>query len=188
MSEYFDKFPIVTYKGVQIRDITRRVRFLNSSISNPFAFLPYTVQQGDKPEDVAYYYYGSTEYTWLVYLSNNIVDPYHDWPLTESNFTEFLKSKYQKMSGQTGYKIIDWTQNETITDNIVYYYKDDPIHGIIKLSKESADQPGFVLGDWTAYRFYDYEQDLNESKRDILLVEKKYLREVDKAVSTKIGA
>ena len=77
-----------------------------------------------RPEDIAYYYYGSTDYTWLIYLANNIVDPYHQWPLSQENFNKYLIEKYAAKSGKTGYEVIDWTQNETIDENILYYYKE----------------------------------------------------------------
>ena len=121
MSNYFDKMPIINYNGYQVRDLTRRNRFLPVSISNPYLFLPYTITDEDRPEDIAYYYYGSTDYTWLVLLANNIIDPYHDWPLKEDDFYQYLIKKYEKASGKKSYEVVDWTQNENLSDNIVYY-------------------------------------------------------------------
>jgi hypothetical protein len=123
MSNYFDQMPIINYDGYQVRDLTRRNRLIPVSISNPYLFLPYTVSEEDRPEDIAYYYYGSTEYTWLVLLANNIIDPYHQWPLKEDDFNKYLIKKYQQQSGVSGYAVVDWTKNETIDDNIIYYSK-----------------------------------------------------------------
>lgn len=124
MSNYFDNFPIIKYNGIDVRDITRRKKFLQNNLNNPFVFLPYTIKDSDRPEDIAYYYYGSVDYTWLVLLPNNIIDPYHQWPLSDDNFDKMLMTKYAEKSGKTGYEVIDWTQDETRTDNIVYYYKE----------------------------------------------------------------
>jgi len=124
MAEYFEKFPEITYQGKNMRDITRRVNFLKKTVENPYVFLPYTIQEGERAEDIAYHYYGSAEYTWLVYLSNNIVDPYHEWPLSDEIFNQYIIDKYQAESGKTGYEVVDWTQNETIDENIVYFYKE----------------------------------------------------------------
>jgi len=121
VSNYFDKMPIINYNGYQVRDLTRRNKFLPVSMANPYLFLPYTITDEDRPEDIAYYYYGSTDYTWLVLLANNIIDPYHDWPLKEDDFYQYLIKKYEKVSGKKGYEVVDWTQNETLSDNIVYY-------------------------------------------------------------------
>ena len=121
MSNYFEQMPIINYNGYQVRDLTRRNKFLPVSMANPYLFLPYTVSDEDRPEDIAYYYYGSTDYTWLVLLANNIIDPYHDWPLKEEDFNKYLIQKYEKVSGKRGYEVVDWTQNENLSDNIVYY-------------------------------------------------------------------
>lgn len=124
MAEYFENFPIIEYNGVRVRDVTRRNRFLKKVETNPLLFLPYTVKEAEKAEDIAFYYYGSTEYTWLVYLANNIIDPYHEFPLDEADFNKYIIQKYEEESGKTGYEVLDWAQNETIDENVVYYYKE----------------------------------------------------------------
>jgi hypothetical protein len=123
MSNYFEQFPIINYNGIQARDLSRRNRLISPSIANPYLFLPYTITDEDRPEDIAYYYYGSTDYTWLVLLANNIIDPYHDWPLREEDFHKYLIKKYEQQSGKKGYDVVDWTRNETIQENIAYYTK-----------------------------------------------------------------
>ena len=123
MSNYFDQMPIINYNGYQVRDLTRRNRLLPMSISNPYLFLPYTIADEDRPEDIAYYYYGSTDYTWLVLLANNIMDPYYQWPLKEDDFNKYLIKKYEQRSGLSGYAVVDWAKDETVDDNIVYYSK-----------------------------------------------------------------
>jgi len=124
MAEYFEQFPIINYDGTNMRDITRRVNFLKRSLANPYVLLPYTIEEGMRPEDVAYYYYGSVEYTWLVYLANNIVDPYHEWPLTQEKFDAYLINKYKEQSGRTGYDVIDWLRDPDIEENLLYYYRE----------------------------------------------------------------
>jgi hypothetical protein len=123
MSNYFDQFPIINYDGYEIRDLSRRNRLISSSLSNPYLFLPYTISDQDRPEDIAYYYYGSTDYTWLVLLANKIIDPYYDWPLNEDDFHKYIIKKYEDASGETGHKVVDWTRNENIIENIAYYSK-----------------------------------------------------------------
>jgi hypothetical protein len=87
-------------------------------------FLPYTVKQNERAEDIAQFYYGSVDYSWLVYMANQIVDPYYEWPMDEETFNNYLIAKYEELSGETGDDVVDWTKDDTITDNIVYYYKE----------------------------------------------------------------
>lgn len=134
MASYFKNFPLIEYKGRKVRDITRRSGFSKSLANNPYLYMPYTVTEGERPEDIADFYYGSVDYIWLVYLSNNILDPYLDWTLSAEDFNNYLIEKYTAESGLTGDDVVDWTQRETFVDevgatqefreNIIYYYKE----------------------------------------------------------------
>ena len=51
MSDYFSKFPNVQYLNALVKDITRKNKFFDKYLSDPKLFLPYTVQEGERPED-----------------------------------------------------------------------------------------------------------------------------------------
>ena len=123
MTKYFENFPIIDYNGIQVRDITRRNRFIRSIENNPLLYLPYTVSEGERIEDVANFYYGSTDYAWLVCMANNIIDPYHDWPLSEEEFKDYIIAKYQDQSGVLGDAVLEWAREEN-DENIIYYYRE----------------------------------------------------------------
>ena len=42
------------------------------------------------PENIADRYYGDSTLHWIVLLTNNILDPYFDFPLNYRNFVEML--------------------------------------------------------------------------------------------------
>jgi len=86
--------------------------------------MPYTVEEGERPEDIANFYYGSVDYSWLVYMANNIIDPYHEWPLNTQEFNDMLIEKYAEASGVTGQDVLDWVRSDDTEDNIVYYYRE----------------------------------------------------------------
>jgi hypothetical protein len=123
MVKYFENFPTIEYEGQRVRDITRRNSFTKLVSTNPLLFLPYTVREGERPEDIANFYYGSTDYTWLVYISNNIIDPYHQWPMAEADFNNYLIEKYGEQSGRIGEDVVDWTREDN-GENIIYYYRE----------------------------------------------------------------
>ena len=124
MTNYFENFPLINYDGKVVRDLSRRSKFREKLQADPYLFLPYTIKEGDKAEDIAYYYYGSTDYTWLVFLANNIIDPYHEWPLSQDQFELYLIKKYEEQSRRKGYDVIDWLRDTSIDENIAYYYKE----------------------------------------------------------------
>ena len=97
---YFSKFPLKVYdvKGDKnyklLPDILRRVKLRSSLASSRFVFDKYNVKENENPEDVAFKYYGSAEYHWVVLMVNNITDRYYQWPMTQPQFAEFLTDKY----------------------------------------------------------------------------------------------
>jgi hypothetical protein len=141
MSRYFSNFPLIQYGGETVRDISRRSKVVDEVFSDPYVFLPYTIREGEKPEDVAYYYYGTVDDTWLVLLANNITDPYAQWPLDDEEFNQYFINKYAELSGKTGEDVIRWGQNQTIDENIIYYYKEiDKSTGTIPFNYTSSSR------------------------------------------------
>jgi len=121
--KYFENFPTINYNGRRVKDITRRSAFLTAVQNNPYVYYPYTVSSNERAEDVARFYYGSVDYVWLIYLANNIMDPYHEWPMNENTFNDYLVDKYAEQSQQTGEDVLDWIRDPTRDENIIYYVR-----------------------------------------------------------------
>lgn len=175
MSLYFSRFPSVRQGGQIARDITRRTNFIENNFSSPYLFLPYTIKQGEKPEDIADFYYGSVDYTWVVLMANNIIDVNREWYLTDAQLNKFIIEKYSDLSGLTDYKVLEWTQNQSIDSNIIFYY--DEINDI-KLNKESILFEENAI-NFRPIRYYEYETELNESRSEIQLIERSNISKVE---------
>ena len=97
---YFSKFPLITYdiKGDKVRkllpDILRRVKLRASIKSGNMLFDKYDVKEGEKPEDVAFKWFGDPELHWVILMTNNVTDRYYEWPMNQVQFAEFLTDKY----------------------------------------------------------------------------------------------
>jgi len=97
---YFNKFPRLAYdmKGNNVRkllpDILRRVKLRASIKSGGMLFDRYDVKEGEKPEDVAYKWFGDAELHWVILMTNNVTDRYYGWPMNSAQFVEFLADKY----------------------------------------------------------------------------------------------
>lgn len=170
MSNYFKYFPKTTHTNRTVVDITRRNVVLEDIFGNPYVFLPYTVRNDDRPEDIAYLYYGDSNKVWLVYHANNIIDPYSQWPLTSSDFDKMIMKKYADRSGTEGYAVIAWTQNETIDENIVYYQNLENPDLQINRDTFILNQ-SIIENEWRPIRIYEYEDIINENKRNIFLID-----------------
>ena len=91
---YFDKFPTITYANTQVLDITRRVAVVNDVFKSKFNYYQYNIANSERPDNISERYYNDPYMSWLIYLSNNITDPYYDWYLDQTTFNDFLALKY----------------------------------------------------------------------------------------------
>jgi hypothetical protein len=97
---YFSRFPMMTYdvagnKNYKLLpDILRRVKLRSGLRSSSFMFDKYDVKDGERPEDVAFKWFGDAEYHWVILMTNNVTDRYYQWPLTQPQFAEHLTDKY----------------------------------------------------------------------------------------------
>lgn len=182
MSNYFKFFPKVVYNGKSVVDITRRVKVLEDLDRDPYAFLPYTIKEDDRPEDIAYYYYGNVNKVWIVYLANNIIDPYTQWPMSNDNFDKTIVKKYKDRANALGYttdiQIINWTQNANLTNNIVYYVSND---GEVMVTPDTYQLDAtLIASEWTPVRIYEHEMAENESRRTIYLISNAYAEQLER--------
>ena len=97
---YFSKFPLTAYdiKGNSIfkllPNILRRVKLRSVIKSGGMLFDKYDVKEGEKPEDIAFKWFGDPELHWVILMTNNVTDRYYDWPMNQVQFAEFLTDKY----------------------------------------------------------------------------------------------
>lgn len=94
MEPYFNKFPIVNYNGQTLRDISRRVKMYNVPLLRTVNFMPYQLEHDMRADHVAGQYYEDPTVDWLIYLTNDIVDPYYGWPLNDEEFDNYIVKKY----------------------------------------------------------------------------------------------
>ena len=75
-------------------DILRRVKQRNVVASGQFIFDTYDVVDGEKPEDIAYKWFGDAQLHWVILMTNNVTDRFYQWPMSQPQFAEFLTDKY----------------------------------------------------------------------------------------------
>lgn len=181
MSKYFRYFPQTVHSERVVVDITKRIRFFETVAANPFVFLPYTVKEGQRVDDLAHFYYGSVDYVWLIYLANNIIDPYYDWPMSQRDLENYIIREYADAANTTGRYVLEWSKNTLTSDNILYYENNEGE----KISPEtyglaSSLDLDFTSSEWSPIRVYDYEFERNEKKRNIQVVDKIYAEQINR--------
>jgi hypothetical protein len=93
-ARYFEMFPNTTYSNAVVKDIMVRTAFVESANSGNYVYYDYVVSDNERPDQLADRYYGDPYYSWLIYVTNNIIDPYYGWHMNEGEFTSFIEKKY----------------------------------------------------------------------------------------------
>jgi len=97
---YFERFPLMAYdmKGDEnyklLPNILKRVKLRAGIRSGMFLFDNYDVIAGERPEDIAFKYYGDPELHWVILMTNNVTDRFYQWPLTQPELQAHLEDKY----------------------------------------------------------------------------------------------
>ena len=77
-----------------VKNIWRRAEILTEYKSQVTIFNEITVQDGERPEDVATAFYNNPFYNWTVLVANDIVDVYSQWPRSITQLQDFINQKY----------------------------------------------------------------------------------------------
>lgn len=94
MPSYFSFFPTTIYKNKAVNNVILKAAFDESVKNNLALFYPYSVVAGERPEQIASHYYNDSSYDWIVYFSNNITDPYHEWYKSEEVMRDYIINKH----------------------------------------------------------------------------------------------
>ena len=182
---YFYNFPKINYFDKQCRNIILNAAIIKQVLSNVDAFYPYIIKEYERPDIIAFKYYSDENLDWLVYFSNQIVDPYYDWPLFGEDFNLFLTKKYNK----SVYELMSDISHYEYT-GITGETNNDIARISWKMSKETHDQKVAYDEDtsgWSPVYLYDYEMGLNEAKRSIRLLNKSYVPQIEKELKYIFG-
>jgi hypothetical protein len=91
---YFDKFPTTVYANRNAVNILERAVLINQQYANPNLYYQYDVQSGERPDLISSKYYNDPYMSWILYMVNNVVDPYYGWYMDQDTFNAFVSQKY----------------------------------------------------------------------------------------------
>lgn len=123
MADIFEKFKTIEYANNIATNILSRVVFSEAAKKTASLYYPYAIENGERADIIAANYYGDSKYSWVVYYSNLIVDPYFEWPLNENEFNTHIVKKYGSVSNAATtiicYKV-NWEGDQSILDTSGY--------------------------------------------------------------------
>ena len=163
---YFSYFPLMAYdmkadgQYKLAKQILKRVKLRAGLKSGLFLYDKYDVPEGEKPEDTAFKHFGSSQFHWVILLTNNITDVYYDWPMSEQAFETFIRDKYTNPDGIHHYEVTKSSGKTTASGPDDYSY-------LIEVNSDASGAQSVSNRE--------YEQRLQDEKRTINLLNPAYL-------------
>lgn len=180
MTAYFPLVPKMRYFNTVVTNVTTRVAFIDAVKKYSTMYYPYVVQDRDTAETIASKYYGSSSYDWLVYLANDIVDPYTQWPKHQLMFDDYIVKKYGSQQAARS-QILFYRKDPVIsyvsvddgdfvtTSPPSLSYNQSENYEDIRITPESYTLIDNQV-DFNPVYAYDYEVEENDAKRNIVLI------------------
>jgi len=158
---YFANFPLIPYDNYGTGDfrltpnILKRIAVRANIKTTTSLFDTYDVKEGETPEMIADKLYGNPEFHWVVLMMNDVVDRYHQWPMSRRQFLAHLNDKYTNVDGVHHYEISQSSGDTNIKINI---------------GTSNTDHPTA-----TAITNREYEQERQDSLRKIRLLDPDFI-------------
>jgi hypothetical protein len=187
MSNYFSKVPNFDYVSrlpnakisdyIRVKNLFKRAK-LREDIFQELAFFErYTIEGDDRPDNVAFKVYDDSTFDWIVLLSNNILNIQSEWPLPQRDFDRFLLDKYGDYD--TLYNGIHHYETEEVKNS----------NGVTIVPAGLQVQDGYSVNYYdylleqqiqtanlsVPITNYEYEESLNNQKRQIYVLKPFYL-------------
>jgi len=182
MSEFFRNYKTFFYnidkvkpvRGTLATNLLSRVNVNNEILKNISSYYPYRIKEGERPDVIAEQYYGSSDLVFMIFLANQIQDPLYDWPLFGDDLVNFIGEKYGSLdSARTGihhYEKILRSGSKATADTGKILEK------VVIVNKETYD----VLNDTERKVIYNYDYEIinNNQKKEIILIENTYSKQI----------
>jgi hypothetical protein len=182
--------------GIFMTNIMVRSEIIPSLLKNPLLFYSYDIQESDRPDIIANKYYGDSNRFWMVLYANQIFDPQWEWPLTSVEFINYLNNKYANEAN--GVPVLAYTQstvyqytktitttdsNTNTTTSKTIIIDENTYNNTIQGTTVNSFPDGSTVTQVITVNIvsiYDYENQLNESKRNINLINNSYTNQIER--------
>ena len=192
MAHYFRRVPNFTtssrlnnnsnFDTTEVKNLFRRFKLREDIASNFSAFEQYNIKGDERPDQVADLFYDDPTLDWIILTTNNTINQNHSWPMTNSQFYDYMYDKYgtdiDAIKHYETYEIVDSSDTERVVldaglivnENFTFKFYNPTTQSYSELSNEFVARPITNL---------EYETRLNDEKRSIIILRKIYL---DKAI------
>ena len=187
MSNYFNRLPNFDYVSrlpdakisdyITVKNLFKKGVIREDIFQDLTFFTKYTIVGDERPDNVAARFYGDSTLDWVILQANNIINIQTEWPLSQLDFDTFCLEKYVSynslFNGVHHYETVEIKNSSGVvivpsgqqveSDYSVQYF-DNKLEQIITASSITTEVTN-----------YQYEEDIQTSKRNIFVLKPTYI-------------
>ena len=182
-NSYFRQLPDLDYPSLEnnrnsiydyklVKNIFKRAVMRDDIFDSVTAFTKYSVQDDERPDQVAYNFYQDSGLDWVVLTTNNIIHVRDEWPMGSQDFLTYLNQKYtaEELSNIHHY------ETKIVRDSLGKLIQPEGLrvpenHSITFLDNGVSR----TVSRLTSFSFLEHEINLNDAKRNIDILKIEYL-------------
>ena len=182
-NSYFRQLPDLDYPSLRndrtsafdfevVKNLFKRAVMREDIINDIVNFTKYSVQDDERPDQIAYDFYRDSGLDWVILTTNNIIHVRDEWPMGNQDFLTYLNGKYtsEELSNIHHYetKLITDSRERTIQKAGLFVPSDHSItyvdNGVVKTQSQVKQ-----------VTFLEHETKLNDDKRQINILKPQLL-------------
>ena len=182
-NSYFKQLPDLDYPSLAndrtsaydyqtVKNIFKRAVIRNDIFDEVVAFTKYSIVGDERPDQVAYEFYGDSGLDWVVLTTNNIIHVRDEWPMGNQDFLTYLNAKY------TSEQLLNIHHYETKLIRDAKGKLIQPEGLTVPAGHSITFLDNGVLrteSQLTSFNFLEHETNLNDDKRNINILKQEYL-------------
>ena len=187
MSSYFQRVPDFNYVSrlpdskigdyIRVKNLFKKGKLREDIFQNLAFFEKYKIVGDDRPDNVAFEIYKDSSLDWVVLLSNNVLNIQSEWPLPQTDFDRFVLDKYGDYN--TLYNGIHHYETEEVknTQGVTIVPAGLQVDSSYSVSYYDffTDLQVTTGNLATPITNYEYEEKVENDKRNIFILKPRYL-------------
>ena len=182
-NSYFRQLPNLNYPSLAndrksvydyqiVKNLFKRAVLRDDIINDVTNFTRYNVEGDERPDQIAYKFYGDAGLDWVVLTANNIIHVRDEWPMSNQDFLTYLNQKYtsEELSNIHHYETREIRDSSnTLIQKAGINVKSD--HSITYVDEGTT----ITTSSFKSVSYLQHETNLNDAKREILILRRDYI-------------
>ena len=182
-NSYFRQLPQLDYPSLSndrksaydyqlVKNLFKRAVLRDDVFNDVTNFEKYSVEGDERPDQVAYDFYGDSGLDWIILTTNNIIHVRDEWPMSNRDFLTYLNEKYtsEELSNVHHYETREIRdESNTLIQPAGVRVKSD--YSVTYVENDTVKTESSIK----MINFLEHETNLNDAKRNINILKPDYV-------------